>query len=95
MYTKNICASNRTRPAPCPAFMLCLSVQLGQHVLLKELLDAIRMNGMELIIHRNADTLSAFAHAENTCQLYRILKMILADQSLQLLDYLAGALDMK
>lgn len=93
MYTKNICASIRTRPALCLAFF-ALSVQLGQHVLLKELLDAIRMNGMELIIHRNADTLSAFAHAENTCQLYRILKMILADQSLQLLDYLAGALDM-
>ena len=92
MHTKNICASNRTRPALYLAF--CLSVQLSQHVLLKELLDAIRMNGMELIIHRNADTLSTLAHAENTCQLYRILKMILADQSLQLLDYLAGALDM-
>ena len=48
---------------------------------------------MEGVIDRYADALLALAHAEGAAQLNLVSKVIFGDQILELLDDLAGALD--
>jgi hypothetical protein len=66
---------------------------LGQNLLREELLYGLGSNGMEGVIDRYADALLALAHAEGAAQLNLVSKVIFGDQILELLDDLAGALD--
>jgi hypothetical protein len=48
---------------------------------------------MEGVVDRNAYALLALTHAEGATQLYLLTEIVLGNQILELLDYLARALD--
>ena len=66
---------------------------LCKNVFAEEVFDCIGLHGEELVVHRDAHALLAFAHAEGTGELNLVVKIVFSYKVLKLFDYLARTLD--
>ncbi len=60
---------------------------------LKKSFYFIWLHGEELVVHRDAHALLAFAHAEGSAKLDLVAEIVFVNKILELLNYLARSLD--
>ena len=71
-----------------------VSLKRGKHYGVKEFVDLIRVDRVELPVNRDADAVLTSAHAEGSAELDAVCETLFGDEFLKALDYLTRALDM-